>query len=142
MLQEAVLAVRGFLGLSSEEEAGQCSALQASRQGLLCLPSSSHPTLFPHPSPLCAGAHRPFVACAVLVPGAACLACRGHPHKCWSSDKGNLPHLSHHSIPKHSVSAVQGSPSETPWHISEVADATAHWKGLCSPCPTLRLLRR
>lgn len=57
------------------------------------------------------------------------------------SDKGNLPHLSHHSIPERSVSAVQGSPSETPWHVSQ-ADGTVHWKGLCSPCPPLHLLQR
>lgn len=94
--------MRGFLGLSGGEEAGQCSALQPSRQGLLCLPSSSssHPTsASPFPSSLTTlvlehtGLSLLVLSWYLALPVWPAMATPTSA----GSDKGHLPHLSHRS---------------------------------------------
>lgn len=84
----------------------------------LCSPAGKGYSAFPLPhippfSLIPHHSHRLFVACAFLVPVWHAMATPTSPGR----DKGNLPPLSHHSVPRLSVSAVQGSPSETPWHV-------------------------
>lgn len=94
--------MRGFLGLSGGVEAGQCSALQPSRQGLLCLPSSSssHPTsASPFPSSLTTlvlehtGLSLLVLSWYLALPVWPAMATPTSA----GSDEGHLPHLSHRS---------------------------------------------
>lgn len=135
--------MQGFLGLSGGVEAGQCSALQPSRQGLLCLPSSSssHPTsASPFPSSLTTLRWSTQAFRCFCSPGTwRCLSGLPWPPPQVLAVTRDICLISVTALNSRALGVCSaGQPVRNTLAQVSQADATARWEGLCFPCPPLR----